>query len=47
MMGTPKPYQMLKNLFEFIALKGDGDGKTLGARTGACTHEPLGETFTI
>ena len=46
-MGTPKPYQMLKNLFEFIALKGDGDGKTLGARTGACTHEPLGETSTI
>ena len=30
-VGTLKPYFMLKNLFELIALKGDGDGTTLGA----------------
>ena len=29
-VGQLKPYHMLKNLFEFIALKDNGDGKTLG-----------------
>ena len=31
-----KPYHMLKNLFELIALEGDGDGKPLSTR--ACAH---------
>ena len=29
MVGILKPYHMLKNLFELIALKGNGDRKTL------------------
>ena len=39
---------MLKNLFELIALKGDGDGETLGTRTyiQVLTHKPPSETFT-
>ena len=32
-VGTVKLYHILKNLFEFVALKGDGDGKSLGAPT--------------
>ena len=34
-VGTLKPYHyhMVKNLFELIALEGDGDGKTWGAST--------------
>ena len=32
-VGTLKHYQMLNNLFELIALKGDQDGETLGAST--------------
>ena len=31
-VGTLKPYHMLKNLFELIELKGDGDAITLGTR---------------
>ena len=44
---TLKPYHMLKKLFELIALKDDGDGKTLGSRAHTCTHAhvPPGETF--
>ena len=34
-VGTFKPYYELKNLFEIIALKGDGDRKTLGMSTHA------------
>ena len=34
-VGTFKPYYGLKNLFEIIALKGDGDRKTLGMSTHA------------
>ena len=29
-VGILKPYHMLENLFELIALKGNWDGKTLG-----------------
>ena len=29
----PYHYHMLKNLFELVALKGDGDGKSLGVPT--------------
>ena len=32
-VGTLKPYHMLKNLFEFIALKGGGDVENLGTNT--------------
>ena len=32
-VGTLKPYHMPKNLFELIALQGDGDGKTWEAST--------------
>ena len=32
-MGTLKPYHILKNLFELIALKDGGNTKTLGAST--------------
>ena len=50
MVGTLKPYYMLKNLFELILLKDNRDGKTLGARartrTRTRTYEPPGETFT-
>ena len=48
MVGTLKPYYMLKNLFELILLKDNRDGKTLGARalTRTRAHEPPGETFT-
>ena len=47
-VGTLKPYYMLKNLFELILLKDNRDGKTLGARARTRTraHEPPGETFT-
>ena len=38
-VGTLKPYHMLKNLFELIALKGSGDAKTWGAS--AYAHKPL------
>ena len=38
MVGTLKPYHMLKKLFEFIALKGDLDGKAFGAST--CAQIP-------
>ena len=31
MVGTLKPYHLLKNLFELVALKGSLDAKTLGA----------------
>ena len=34
-VGIFKPYHMLKNLFELIALKGGGNAKTLGASTHA------------
>ena len=34
-VGSLKPYHMLKNLFELLALKGDEDGKTLGVSTHA------------
>ena len=36
LLRTLKPYHMLKNLFEIIAIKDDGDGKTLGTST--CTQ---------
>ena len=45
-VGTLKPYYMLKNLFELILLKDNRDGKTLGARARTRAHEPPGETFT-
>ena len=32
-VGTLKPYHMLKNLFELIALKGGGDAKTFGTNS--------------
>ena len=35
MMGILKLYHMLKNLFEFIALKDNEDEKTLGANAHA------------
>ena len=35
-VGIPKHSHMLKNLFELIALEGDGDGKILGKS--ACSH---------
>ena len=34
-VGTLKPYHMLKNLFELIALKEDGGRKSMGIST--CT----------
>ena len=51
------PYHMLKNLFELIALKGNGGRKTLAMCThtqgfalvptvSTCTNEPPGETLT-
>ena len=50
--GTLKTYHMLKNSFEFIALKDGGNTRTLGTSTHAlaptprdCSHEPPGETF--
>ena len=33
MVGTLKPYHMLKNLFELIELKGSGEVKPLGTST--------------
>ena len=45
-VGTLKPYNMLKNLFELILLKGNRDGKILGARARTRAYEPPGETFT-
>ena len=52
-VGTLKPYHMLKNLFELIALNDDGVEQLwvqlLTTTVSACTHahEPPGETFTI
>ena len=45
-IGTLKPYHMLKNLFELLAHKGSADAKTLGTSTHAwmqvlCLHPPL------
>ena len=52
-MGTLKPYHMIKNLFELIALKGHGAAKIWGQvlvpghePTSALAPEPPGETFT-
>ena len=50
-VGIPKHSHMLKNLFEFIALKGGCRGKNwasvLVPTVSTCTHahEPPGETF--